>query len=331
MKRHLSRRDFVKASVLGSAAIPLVLRGQAADSEPKRPTADTSGDKGLPKGRIGNLGVTRLIMGGNLIAGYAHARQLAYVSTLMRQYNTPAKIRRTIELGEQHGITAIESWAMDDNSQLFDHWKSGGKIQWIAQVRLGQMWGNEGGYSQIDKAINEGAVAIHLTGDAAESLLDNGQFDRVGEAVQYIQNHKRPAGVAAHDLRVILECEKRKFNVDFYQKTLHPADYFGGPKPGDPDRVGKFDNSWCSDAQAVIDVFAKITKPWIAFKVLAAGGVLPRAGFPFAVNGGADFILVGMFDWQVEENVKLAQRVFRVASGPSSKRTRPWYGGNGTT
>jgi len=174
-------------------------------------------------------------------------------------------------------------------------------------------------------------VAIHLTGDTAESLLDGGQFDLVGEAVEHIRARKRVAGVAAHDLRVIVECEKRKFNVDFYQKTLHTGDYFGGPKPGDPDRVGAYDNSWCSDAQAVIDLFAKINKPWIAFKVLAAGAIPPRAAFPFAVNGGADFLLVGMFDWQVEENVKLARRVFNVALGPNSKRTRPWHGGKVTT
>ena len=135
MKPHLSRRDFVKASVLGSAALPLALRSQAADAEPPRPAVASPTTNELPKGRIGSLEVTRLIMGGNLIAGYAHARQLSYVSTLMRQYNTPAKIRQTIELGERHGINAIESWAMDDNSQLFDHWKNGGKIQWIAQVR----------------------------------------------------------------------------------------------------------------------------------------------------------------------------------------------------
>jgi hypothetical protein len=327
MTRPLSRRDFVKSSLLASAAIPLSLRAQSADNPPAAAGAKTE-SQALPKGKIGNLEFTRLIMGGNLIAGYAHARQLAYVSTLMRQYNTPGKIRQTIELGEQNGITAIESWAMDDNSQLFAHWKNGGKIQWIAQVRLGQMWGSEGGFTQIHKAIDEGAVALHLTGDNAESLLDDGRFDMVGEAVEHIRSQKRIAGVAAHDLRVIVECEKRKFNVDFYQKTFHPSGYFGGPKPGDPDRVGKYDNSWCSDAQAVIDVFAKINKPWIAFKVLAAGAVQPREAFPFAVNGGADFLLVGMFDWQVADNVKLAQRVFRVISGPNSKRTRPWDGGN---
>jgi hypothetical protein len=114
--------------------------------------------------------------------------------------------------------------------------------------------------------------------------------------------------------------------LDFYQKTLLSNEYFTGPKSNEPDRVGKNDNSWCVDSQAVIDVFAKITKPWIAFKTLAAGALQPRAAFPYSFNGGADFILVGMFDWQVEENAKLARRVHNMVSGPNSKRTRPWRG-----
>lgn len=267
------------------------------------------------------------MMGGNLIGGWSHSRDLGYVSTLMRRYNTPAKIRETLELGELNGITAINTWVMDDNSQLFEHWKNGGKMQWISQVRLDA----GGGYSQVNRAIAEGAVAVHLTGDTAERLLDDGKFEKVGEAVEYIRSQKRVAGVAAHDLRVIVECEKRKLDVDFYQKTLHTSDYFTGPKSDEPDRVSKNDNSWCSNAQAVIDVFAKVTKPWIAFKILAAGAIQPRAAFPYSVNGGADFLLVGMFDWQVEENAKLARRVFSIVSGPNSKRTRPWYGGNVAT
>lgn len=330
----VSRRDFVKASLLASATLPLHLHGQSAPptAPPTEAAADASSAvPALPKGRLGKLEVTRLIMGGNLIAGYAHARELSYVSTLMRRYNTPAKIRETIESGERLGINAIESWVMDDNSQIFDHWKNGGKIQWIAQVRVSPAGAAGGGFAQIQRAIEEGAVAVHLTGDNAESLLDTDDFEVVQEAVAFIRARKCVAGVAAHDLRVIVECERRKLDVDFYQKTLHPGDYFGGPQPGDPDRVGKYDNSWCADAEAVIDTFARIQKPWIAFKVLAAGAVPPRLAFPYAVNGGADFLLVGMFDWQVEENVKLAERVFRAAARPNARRTRPWDGGAAAT
>jgi len=48
---------------------------------------------------------------------------------------------------------------MQENSHLFNHWKSGGKMKWVAQVRLD----GGGGFSQIQKAVDEGATGIHLT------------------------------------------------------------------------------------------------------------------------------------------------------------------------
>ncbi len=321
MKNRLSRRDFVRASLAASVAIPLGTNAKAGAAEPAR--LPQSAGATLPTGRIGEVQISRLIIGGNQISGYAHARDLPYVSALMRRYNTPEKIRLLLELAERNGVTAINSWVMDDNTPIFDHWKNGGKMKWISQARLD---GN-GGFTQLQKAIDQGASAVHLTGDTGEKLLDEGKFDKVSEAVGFIRARKRAAGVGAHDLRVIVECERRKLDCDFYVKTLHTNDYFTGPKPGDPDRLGKNDNSWCSDAQAVIDVFAKITKPWIAFKSLAAGAIMPRQAFPFALIGGADFLLVGMFDWQVEENVKLFRQEFSLAAGPNSKRSRRWCGG----
>jgi radical SAM superfamily enzyme YgiQ (UPF0313 family) len=141
---------------------------------------------------------------------------------------------------------------------------------------------------------------------------------------QFIKARKRIAGVSAHDLRVIVECERHGYDVDFYQKTFHSHDYYTAPRSGEKGAIGVCDNSWCEDPQAVIDVMSKIKKPWIAFKVLAAGALQPRAAFPHAFNSGADFILVGMFDWQVADDAKLARRVIQVAAGPNTKRTRPW-------
>ena len=66
----------------------------------------------------------------------------------MRRYNTPAKVRETLELGESQGITAINSYVMDDNTQIFEHWKAGGKIKWFAQARMDEA----NGFSQIERA-----------------------------------------------------------------------------------------------------------------------------------------------------------------------------------
>lgn len=317
MKTRLTRREFVKSSLLASAVMPLTL--QAAESAGPAPAAPEKAE-GMPMSKIGGMEFSRLMIGGNLIGGWSHSRELTYVSTLARRYNTTAKIRETLELAEANGVTAFNTWVMQDNAALFEHWKAGGKIKWFSQARLD----GSGGFSQIQKAIDEGAVGVHLTGDTCEGLLDQQKFEKVGESVQFIKARKRIAGVAAHDLRVIVECEKQKLDVDFYQKTLHTLDYFSAPRPDDKGAVGAHDNSWCNDPQAVIDVMAKTRKPFIAFKILAAGAIPPRAAFPFAFNSGADFILVGMFDWQVEENTRLAKRVYNIVAGPNSKRTRPW-------
>jgi len=319
MAQQISRRGFVKSSLLASAVVPLGLSGATRSpvQTPAPPSPET-----LPTGKMGGQDFSRLILGGNLIGGWSHSRDLSYVSTLMRRYNTDAKIRETLELAEAQGITTINTWVMQENSHLFNHWKRGGKMKWIAQVRLDA----GGGYSQIQKAIDEGAAGIHLTGDTAESLLTEGRFEKVGETVELIKSKKRVAGVAAHDLRVIVECEKAKLDVDFYQKTFHSHDYFTAPRPGEKDPMGAHDNSWCNDPQAVIDFMASVKKPWIAFKILAAGAIQPRAAFPYTFNHGADFILVGMFDWQIEEDAKLARRVIAATTSPDSKRTRPWCG-----
>ncbi len=318
MKGHISRRRFIQASLLTSAALPLGVEtgSHAAAASVPGGTAEP-----FPQGEIAGQKFSRLMMGGNLIAGWSHSRDLSYVSTLMRRYNTPSKIRETLELGEAQGITVINSWVMDDNSQIFEHWKAGGKMKWFAQTRLDA----GGGFSQIQRAMDEGATGIHLTGDAAESLLDQNKFEKVGETIQFIKNQKRIAGVAAHDLRVIVECEKARLNVDFYQKTFHSHEYYTAPRPDETGAVGAHDNSWCKDPQAVIDFMAGVKKPWIAFKILAAGAVPTRAAFPYAFNNGADFILVGMFDWQVEEDAKFARRVIAATCAPNCKRTRQWF------
>ncbi len=66
----------------------------------------------------------------------------------------------------------------------------------------------------------------------------------------------------------------------------------------------------------------QVDRPWVAYKVLGAGAIHPVQGFRYAFQNGADFICVGMFDFQVAEDVTLA----REAAGKSRSRRRPWRG-----
>jgi len=64
----------------------------------------------------------------------------------------------------------------------------------------------------------------------------------------------------------------------------------------------------------------EVGKPWIAFKTLAAGAIRPESGFRYAFENGADFICVGMFDFQVKQNVEVAATILATVQN----REREW-------
>jgi len=318
MPKSFNRRRFIQTSALAAAALPAAAHAgpkpipSAADlpTGPMPPPKET-----LPSGRIGTAAYSRLMLGGNLLSGYAHSRDLTYVAELMRRYNTDAKIAQTLERAEIHGINVINSWVRDGLSQLQAHWKRGGKMKWIAQARVNA----NGDLDQFKQAADLGASAIHVTGDVADALVQQGKLDTIVRILELVRSYKCSAGVGAHGLRTVVECEKAKLNPDFYVKTLHTHEYHTAPKPGETDDLGRYDNSWCSNPDEVVDAMFNVTKPWIAFKVLAAGAIPPQRGFRYAFENGADFILVGMFDWQIAEDVQITKQVLG-----NLQRLRPW-------
>src|SRR5208283_1854603 len=89
MKTRISRRGFVRTSLLASTVLPLRLGAQdTSGPQPTTPGGTSALPEGpLPVGRIGNQEFSRMFIGGNLIGGWSHSRDLHYVSTLMRRYN----------------------------------------------------------------------------------------------------------------------------------------------------------------------------------------------------------------------------------------------------
>lgn len=265
----------------------------------------------IPKGKIGNLEISRLIAGGNLIGGWAHARDLIYASALLKAYHTDDRVIATLRLAEQCGVNAIIT-NPQLNRIILKYWRqAGGKIQFISDCGV-----NNDLMKGVQISIDVGARACYVQGGIADQLVAEGKFDLIAKALELIRRNGLPAGIGGHLLDTVKGCVEKDLMPDFWVKTLHHHNYWSA-RPGEK----QHDNNFCTQPQETIDFMATLKQPWIAYKVLAAGAIEPKNGFKYAFNNGADFICVGMYDFQIVEDVNLALNVLS-----NVERTRSWMG-----
>jgi hypothetical protein len=280
----------------------------------------------LPTGRIGHLNVSRLICGGNLINGFAHARDLIYVSSLMKHYFTDEKIMETWELCEENGINTMISTVnsphaggRDPTLRVINRYRKerGGRIQWLAQCFPDE----NDPTARLQLAVDNGAQGAFIQGQVGDLWVEERRLDLVAKVISFIKENGLVAGIACHNIEVPKAIEKARIDVDFYMKTLHRDDYWSAtPKEDRPESgLPSHDNMWCTQPEETIEFMRTVNKPWIAYKVLAAGAIHPRDGFRYVFENGADFACVGMFDFHIRENVILARQVLSMV-----ERNRPW-------
>jgi len=327
------RREFLKKTVAAGAASAAALgsegRAQAAKPKTPEPANDTS-PEGMPTGRIGKLKISRMISGSNLISMNMHARDLGYVNALAARYNTEERILKTLKLCEAKGINAIvlknHNFKRFKLRKYWDEW--GGKMLWIADVITRDITRYE---RLLVEHLKLGASAAYLWGGATDTWYHEKKPGRIVKAFEIMRKYDIPVGICAHRLEPIKFCEAEGLKPDFYMITLHHDRYWSAhPKANrrfiemfdrkSPDHAHYHDNMYCHKPEETIAFMRDVKVPWIAFKVMAAGAISPTSGFKYAFQGGADFICVGMFDFQVAEDVQTMMGLF--ARG--IKRQRPW-------
>jgi uncharacterized membrane protein YphA (DoxX/SURF4 family) len=247
----------------------------------------------LPFGKIRDLQLSRMILGGNLIGGWAHARDLIYVDKLVRAYHHQEKIFETFALAEACGINAVLTNPVLCTTMV-NYWRRGGKIKFISDC------GGQNLLEMIQKSIDNGACACYIQGGVADRLVEQGQFDLMAKGLDLIRKNGIPAGIGGHKLQTIKASVEHGLKPDFWMKTLHHINYWSAsPRP-------EHDNIWCDNPEETIAYMKTLREPWIAFKTLAAGAIEPKVGFRYAFEGGADFICIGMYDFQIVDDVNVA-------------------------
>jgi uncharacterized membrane protein YphA (DoxX/SURF4 family) len=267
--------------------------------------------------------LSRVVMGGNLIGGWAHARDLIYVSKLVKTYHTDEKVMQTLALAEQCGMNALIT-----NPQLgriFQKYKHEfrGKMKLISDCGISLDF-----QKGIAMSLAVDADALYCQGEITDRWTDANWNDKQGrtleqrmellrKGIEEIRSHGKPAGIGAHKIEAVKKCVEYGIHPDFWVKTCHNHDYWSAHSG-----EGWKDNIFDYDPEETIRFMGTLKEPWIAFKIMAAGAITPEKGLHYAFNNGADFVCMGMYDFQIVEDVNIALDTLQKITD----RARPWIG-----
>ena len=275
--------------------------------------------------------MSRLIMGGNLIGGWAHARDLIYAESLFKAYNTEKKIFETLMLCEQAGIDTINIGFPTMATMVKYRKLTGSRMKVIVQVAVQEKSNDI--FENVKAAIDNGMDVIQMQGNQCDWFVRDHKLDLIDKLLNKIRSEGYVAGLGAHTIDSFITCEENGIIPDYYMKTMHHDNYWSAHprenrKPFEVDGARSndhnmfHDNCFCPFPDKTVEFVNRVKVPVMGFKVLAAGAITPEDGFNWAFENGADFICVGMFDFQVVNDVNICIDTLKNLK----KRRREWYG-----
>ena len=265
--------------------------------------------------------ISRLFMGGNLMGGHVHSRDLIYVRNLVKNYHTDEKIMQTLALGEKCGMNAIIS--NPAQGKVFQMYKRefDSNIKFISDTGIDldfQKGIAMSMASDFDSAYCQGEITDRWADpnwkDPQKRTLDQ-RMELIRLGLQEIRSYGKPAGIGAHKIEAIKVCVEYGLKPDYWVKTCHDHNYWSAQHPR------RRDSYFDYDPEETIRFMGTLKEPWIAFKVLAAGAIRPEVGLNYAFANGADFVCLGMYDFQIVDDVNLALDALALTK---ERITRPW-------
>lgn len=268
----------------------------------------------LPTIKLGNLEVTRLIIGGNPFSGNSHISPEK--DEEMEEYFTVENIKRTLFRCEECGLNTMQ---MRGDKHIFrivrEYRQEGGKMHWIAQT-ASEMLSFEGNVRQI---IKYGADAIYHHGTLTDALFKAGEYQELKDRLTILRDTGLPVGLGTHMPEVIEYSEEHGWDIDFYIASVHnlsKVDRVSSAVTGKANQGESFDEE---DRELMFRTIRATPKPCFAIKILASGRKCNtseevKQAFVEAFTGikPIDAVIVGMFPKtkdQVYENARLVEEI----------------------
>lgn len=238
--------------------------------------------------QLGDLSVSKLILGGNTFSGFSHFGHEK--DKEMLHYFTAERIKQTYADAERLGVnTHIGRADHHIMRVLMEYWDEGGTIQWIAQT-CPELGAPDRG---VRNALRGGAKACFLHGGVMDVRFASGELGDLPAAINSIHDAGLPAGVAGHN-PLVHEWAAEHLDIDF-----HMCCYYNPVKRGSGgDHIAGTQERYAEeDRDLMMLTIPKLDKPVIHYKILAAGRNDPAEAFAFAARQMRpnDSVCVGIY------------------------------------
>lgn len=309
-----NRRDFLQQAA-GLATGLAALAHEATAAEPAAGPL-------LPTVKLGPHTVTRLIIGGNPIYGYAHFNKL--LSQHQTSWHTPERVVELMQRCEKAGINTWQNSYAERTLADLDRVRAAGvKLNWLC---LGKSdW--EQKPEQIADAARRKAIGIAPHGAHAERLHRQNRLTVLTDLLKRIRDQGVLVGLSAHNPALIELAVEKGWDVDYFMCCLYyltrPKEEFAKLLGGDLP-LGEI--YLPSDPPRMFKVIQSVKKPCLVYKVLAAGR---RIGSPAEVRNSfqtalgnikpTDALIVGMYQQfgdQVGDNAVLVRELSSSKQSP---------------
>ncbi len=242
----------------------------------------------LPTVRLGNLEVTRLIIGGNPFSGFSHQSRAR--SAEMVAWYTDERIVETLFQAQEEGLNACLCRGDDHITRVLRHyWDQGGTMRWIAQTNSRAETAAAGAQYCLD----HGASACYLHGGIADHYVAQGCYDEIVAFAEAVKRGGVPVGIAGH-VPADFEWAEKNLDLDFYMVSYYNPSPRQDAPHHDPEVAEEYRPE---DREERVACIARLSRPAIHYKVMAAGRHEPGEALAYVARHlrPNDAVCVGIY------------------------------------
>ncbi len=313
----IPRREFLSQLPLAVAGSAAALETASQAQEAPRTVTDSAAPP-LPRIRLGNQEVTRLIAGSNPISGYSYMGPI--MDRHMREYFTPERIGEFLSDCDRAGI---------HTHQFSDPKLMTGIIRTLRErgSKMNFICLHSGGSENmsIEQVVRDTQpIAVVHHGGVTDRLFREGKSQEVHDFVKRVRDAGVLAGVSAHNPDCIKHAADGDWPVDFFMTCFHyltrTREELAKMPPVATLQIGY--PFFAADPAAMTRVARQVKQPCLGFKILAAGRKCHdkrsvREAFQFAFENlkPTDGVIVGMYPRyqdQIRENAAYTRELGQV-------------------